>query len=376
VSSRRLLMRVDARHALAHLIAVVASAIFVSSTATPAFAQVSHNAPSKYGATFYYFNQYESLPESVVYTPTLTWHRHDQSWWNTIVQRARNANIGWFAVNAWGQDMINGEDPAGVDPQDGIPWMTKLTTAINSADTTTLKLALFDDTTSEVMRKNRDKGRGASNGGALPGDSVCGSDPACRFDLSDSNGTGEGGWFYFYDQQWKRWFNSVPDQYRFKINNRPVVIMWLGGYEWYSSQSSFSNLIDALKAATFNDFGFQPYVIVETSWTQLDGDANVDAAYRWFNPDSNTSATKTAFNGVTVGHVIPGYDAHILNPSRPIIDRADGNLYNSNLDYVSDSNFVLIESINNVDENCHIIDTTDWGSRELTTTLWYTTNRP
>jgi len=352
--------------------AALVSALATVLSATPAVAQITHNAPSKYGTTFYFFNQYESLPSTTIYTPTLTWHRHDQAWWNTIVQRARNANIGWFAVNAWGQNISNGTDPGGVDPQDGIPWMTKLITAINAADTTTLKVALFDDTTSEVMRKNRDKGRGEH----VPGDSVCGSDPACFFDLSSSGVGGEGGWFYFYDQQWKRFFNAVPDQYRFKINGRPVVIMWHGGFEWYSNQSFFSDMIFTLKQATLNDFGFEPYVIVTQSWIDLDPDAPVDAAYQWFNPGFNLTATKTTYNGVTIGHVIPGYDYHLGNPSSTVIDRNNGALYDSNLNFVSDSDLVFIESINNVDENCHIIDTTNWGARELTTTLWYTTNRP
>jgi hypothetical protein len=343
--------------------------------AIPASAQITHNAPSKYGTTFYFFDHYASLPSTTVYPPTLTWNLHDQNWWNMIVQRARDAHVGWFAVNAWGQSPAggaDGADPGGIDSTDGQPYMSKLITAINSASSTTLKLALFDDTTSEVLRKNNDKGRGW----LLPGQGACPSDPAsvCRFDISPSGNDpgGEGGWFYFYDQQWKRFFNNVPDQYRFKINGRPVVFMWLGGYEWYTNQSSFSNMIAALKAATLADFGFTPYVIVEKSWTELDPDASVDAAYHWFNPDFNSTETMFTYNGVTIGHVIPGYQY----PGRPVIDRQGGALYDSNLNVVSGADLVLIESINNVDENAHIIDTTTWSDRELATTLRYAVNHP
>jgi hypothetical protein len=140
---------------------------------------VSHNAPSKYGATFYHWrNMYQSLPPENIYTPTINWNINDQDWWNQVVRQAREAGLGWFAVNSWGE----GTD---ADPL----FLSELITAINAHDGQ-LKLALFDDTTSEVLRKNLSKGYGWELPPAAP-----------KFDLADANGTGEGGWYYFYDQQ-------------------------------------------------------------------------------------------------------------------------------------------------------------------------------
>jgi len=59
------------------------------------------------------------------------------------------------------------------------------------------------------------------------------------------------------------------------------------------------------------------------------------------------------------------------------VDRDGGNLYDQNLADASCASLVLIESLNEPDENDYIIDSPDLGgARELTTTLWYTTNKP
>jgi len=132
------------------------------------------------------------------------------------------------------------------------------------------KVALFDDTTSEALRKNRATGR---EWGLVP-----------PFDLADFAGTGEGGFKYFYDQQWKRFFATVPDRYRLKVNGRPVVFMWHGGHAWYTNQSMFGALIRELRAATQRDFGVDPFVIPEEDWLKLDANYRPDAIYDWFEP--------------------------------------------------------------------------------------------
>lgn len=312
---------------------------------------VSHNAPSKYGATFYHWrNMYQSLPPENIYPPTINWNINDQAWWNQVVAQAREAGLGWFAVNAWGE----GTD---ADPL----FLSELITAINAHDGQ-LKLALFDDTTSEVLRKNLARGHGWSL-----------SPP---FDLADSNGVGEGGWFYFYDQQWKRYFQAVPDQYRLKVNGRPVVFMWHGGAEWYTNHSAFSDMIAALRAAVQSDFGVDPYIIAEESWRGLDADVALDTVYDWFEPNVKP-VTMTGINGVTVSNIIPGYDGSLFNPPRAVQDRQGGALYDWNMDQIASwADLVMIESIVNVEENAHLIETTTWGRQYLELTAWYAQNRP
>ena len=155
----------------------------------------------KYGGMFSWW--YDALPSQTLYQPTIPWDARDQAWWNAIVRQATDAGLGWLAAACWGQG--SPADPAMLPP---------LLRAIDASGGR-MKVALFDDTTSEVLRKNQERhGEWALSP---------------RFDLADVNERGEGGFRYYYDEQWKRFFATVPDRYRLKINGRPVVFMWHGG---------------------------------------------------------------------------------------------------------------------------------------------------
>jgi uncharacterized protein DUF5010 len=330
-----------------HLRGLLCCAAFVYLVHDPALAATTLNA-GKYGAMFYWW--YSALPPTTIFPPTIPWNAKGTDWWAAMVAQARDAGLGWLAPDCWGQD--SAADPVSLGP---------LLAAINRG-APGLKIALFDDTTSEVVRKNLSKGRG----GTLD----------VRFDLSDLEGTGEGGLAYFYEQQWKRFFQTVPAPYRLTIDGRPVVFMWHGGYEWYSHQNFFHALIAALRSATRRDFGVDPYVIVEESWLQLDPTTEVEALFDWFQPH-RTFATLMTFKGVKVGHVVPGYDCSRCTPPGPVLPRQDGSFYQAGLLAVAPgSDLVLIEGLDNVDENAHLVETTTWGRIYLAITRWFATNIP
>lgn len=321
--------------------------LFSTLTASTASAQIVRNA-GKYGAMFSWW--YDALPPQTIYPPTIPWDARQQRWWNAIVRQATDAGLGWLAAACWGQDMS--ADPIMLEP---------LLRAID-ANGGRMKVALFDDTTSEVLRKNRTKGRDLLT--------------SPRFDLADLSGEGEGGLAFFYDEQWKRFFATVPDRYRLKINGRPVVFMWHGGAEWYRNQTAFHALLDALREATARDFGVNPFIVVEESWRRLDPAALPDALYDWFEPDRNYG-TVMSFAGVRVGHLVPGYDCSRCDPPGPVIDRQDGALYRSGLDAIAPvSDLVLIEGFVNVDENAHLVETMTWGRLYINITRWFAMNVP
>jgi Domain of unknown function (DUF5010) len=326
---------------------IVATIVFASGS-IPLDAEVRRNA-GKYGAMFSW--SYTKLPASNLYPPTIPWDSRNQQWWNDVVHQATQAGFGWLSADCWGQGLPG--DPVQITP---------LLTAID-ANGGTMKIALFDDTTSEVLRKNQARGYGQVL--------------APTFDLADGDGTGEGGWFYFYDQQWKRFFESVPDRYRFKINDRPVIFMWHGGLQWYDHLDQFHTMIDTLRQWTQRDFGFDPFVIPEESWLRLDPALTPDAIYDWFAPP--IFATLQQYNGIRIGQVVPGYDCHLCPspPDSPPIDRQDGRTYQAALDAVAPgSDLVLVEGLVNVDENAHLVVTAAWGSKYLDITRWYTKNIP
>jgi hypothetical protein len=302
----------------------------------------------KYGAMFYWW--YEALPSTTLSPPRVAWNAQDPNWWTAVVAGARDAGLGWLAPDSWGDETT--ADPASLAP---------LLSAIDRV-APGLKIALFDDTTSEVLRKNRARHREWTLD--------------IRFDLSDLTGTGEGGLRYFYDEQWKRFFDTVPPRYRLTIDGRPVVFMWHGGFEWYTRQNFFHTFIDALRQSTRRDFAVDPFIIVEESWTRLDPAARVDAVFDWFEPP-RIFATLMHWNGVRVGNVVPGYDCSRCSPQGPILSRQSGALYQAALEAVAPgSDLVLIDGITNVDENAHLLETSEWGRLYLAITKWFATNVP
>jgi hypothetical protein len=292
---------------------------------------------------------YSALPPQTIYPPTVPWDARQQRWWNSMVRQAADAGLSWIAAACWGLGTT--ADPAMLDP---------LLRAVD-ANGGGMKLALFDDTTSEVLRKNL----------ARHGEWTL----SPRFDLADPEGRGEGGFAYFYDQQWKRFFASVPDRYRLTINGRPVVFMWHGGAEWYANQQSFHLLLDQLRAAVRRDFAVDPFVIVEESWRRLDDRAMPDGLFDWFAPPE--FSTLTEFGGLHVGHVVPGYDCSRCEPAGPVIERQDGSVLRAGLEAVAArSDLVLVEGFVNVDENAHLVETTTWGRLYINLLRWYTLHVP
>ena len=243
-----------------------------------------------------------------------------------MVTQARDAGLGWVAPVCWG-------DPSNADPA----TLGPLVSAIDRV-APNLKVALFDDTTSEVLRKNLSRGRGWTLDE--------------RFDVNDLSGLGEGGLAYFYDQQWKRFFQTIPARQRFTINGRPVVFMWHGGADWYSHTNFLHTMIDALRAATERDFGVDPFVIIEESWMALDPAVR----RRWTLRLVRAGAEVFVADGVEWSARRPRRAWIRLHvdaiPPGPTISRQDGLGFQAGLQAVGPgSDLVLIEGFDNVDEN-------------------------
>jgi hypothetical protein len=309
-------------------------------------AQVVRNA-GKYGAMFSWW--YDSLPRPTIYPPTVPWNARQQRWWNAMIRQASDAGLGWIAAACWGQDST--ADPVMLDP---------LLRAID-ANGGGMKVALFDDTTSQVLRKNLAK---HGEWAVTP-----------PFDLADLHGEGEGGFFYFYDQQWKRFFATVPERYLLKINGRPVVFMWIGYEPWYTNTRSFGLTLDRLREATRRDFGYDPFVIVEDSWKELDPAVMPDGLYDWFEPPE--FATLTEFGGIHVAQAVPGFDCTLCDTPGRVIERQNGNIFRAALNSVAPrADLVLVEGLVDVDENAHIVETTTWGRLYINLLKWFSLNIP
>ena len=330
------------------ILVVAAIAALLLDGASDAADKTPFRNAGKYGAMFSWW--YEALPPQTLYPPSMPWDARDQRWWDGIVRQASDAGLGWLAAACWGHD--TSADPV---------MLPNLLRAID-ANGGRMKVALFDDTTSEVLRKNQEK---HGEWALTP-----------RFDVADVNEQGEGGLRYFYDEQWRRFFSTIPDKYRLKINGRPVVFMWITTPDWYENITAFHTLVQDLREATRREFGTDPFVIPEESWRRFDPALVPDAMYDWFEPKRNW-ATLVEFGGVHVANIVPGYDTSKIDPNATVLDRQRGDLFRAGMDAVAPrADLVLIEGFVNVDENAHLVETTTWGRLYLNILRWYTRNIP
>ena len=149
------------------------------------------------------------------------------------------------------------------------------------------------------------------------------------FDVSN-----QANWVYVWDKDLKVFWQTVPDANRYKINGRPVWIIWSGSTTFLANlNGNGSRLLTYIRQQCQSTFGFNPYVIVPSDWVANDPSSSsvVDGVHPWFTPvpgpnyhDWNT----TTFNGVEYGCAIPQF--HISNPSDGnystwIVDPQNGN---------------------------------------------------
>lgn len=213
---------------------------------------------------------------------------YNQGWWEGELQDLKAAGIDFISMVCWGNQ-----------PNNDYFWIARLTDCMVPALDrcgSDIKIALFDDTSSECMQWNYDSGRGYS------------STP--KMDLSNS-----GLWSYFYDGKIKLFFNAVPKKYWVTHNGlpleqggRPVIVVYndslytnVNGYAgtmWNAIKSSFArDFKDA------NGVGIVPWIVQEYSWYRDDPTyrASADTYYTW----------GAACNGPTVGQVNGYYTAEI-----------------------------------------------------------------
>ncbi len=138
------------------------------------------------------------------------------------------------------------------------------------------------------------------------------------FDISNTNN-----WRYIYDWNYKLFYQTVPDTNRFKINGRPVIIIWTGNKSFITNmQGNASRALLYVRSKCQSDFGFNPYIILSQDFfandTTCSNTAVADAGEHWFVPPSQSFTLQANF-GVKIGALAPSFH----DPSQP--NYMDGN---------------------------------------------------
>jgi hypothetical protein len=211
-------------------------------------------------------------------------HNPDKTW-NSWVEQYNQAGIDFVAVNLRGSQPVTSYSPTHI-----VPLVTAIT---NQGLTDSLKLAIFDDNgTSWIAQRNLASGNGFGYG----------TDPvADSFDMSN-----EANWKYIYDYNYKLFYETVPDANRFKINGRPVIIIWTGSsFRISNEQGNYSRAMNYVRQRCQADFGFDPYIIVAGSAlgndSTLAAPGVIDGVQSWFSPNKFYSLANFSGNGTSTG---------------------------------------------------------------------------
>ncbi|HEY1741654.1 MAG TPA: DUF5010 domain-containing protein, partial [Granulicella sp.] len=135
--------------------------------------------------------------------------------WDTWVREAGQAGLNFVCPNLRGAYPITDWSPANMAPI--------LTALNNSGFASQIKICAFDDNASSWQAQWSN-----ANGNS-----------SAPFDISNS-----ANWTYIYDTNYKIFFETIPDANRFKIDGRPVIIIWTGNPATVSNeQGNYSRAI-------------------------------------------------------------------------------------------------------------------------------------
>jgi hypothetical protein len=174
------------------------------------------------------------------------------------------------------------------------------------------------------------------------------------------------GW-YFYERHIRGYFRRVPREMWATVNGRPLIVTYSAGC--CADLQLSGELWAAVKRAFAADFGVEPWLILETSWTSADAQAGAglpravdvaDGLYRWGSALHGLQSDE--LRGYRVSSVGPGFDnSGVVGPAaariQPRDTAPDGSrgtaaFLRAGLAAIPpDSDLVLIETWNEWPEN-------------------------
>jgi len=288
-----------------------------------------------------YYNQGNQILNLPMYKATTD----EAKFWDNYVEELVSSGVDFVAPTIRGYvDLPLAINTAG-DPR----MLSGLVAAINRRGAgDKLKISALDDTPASMTdKKNRAKhGTG-------------GYDP--KFDIGDVDGTGEGGYAYFWDRNLRAFFETVPDNLRFKIDGRPVIYEWGIGDFAFTNQGNgnLKKLVEYVRDKADEEFGINPYLIVDQSWIAQDPTVAsvVDGVHSWFPVPGGKSVT--AFNGKNFGVAVPSF-RYSVGSTHMEITPNHGQTFKDNLAAtVPISRVTLIEGFTDWEENA-----ATWRGRE------------
>ncbi|MFC0513002.1 DUF5010 domain-containing protein [Mucilaginibacter angelicae] len=263
----------------------------------------------------------------------------DDDWWDNIAEELAYSGVDFVAPDCRGYTPNDPRDAG--DPR----RLTSLVAAMDRRGlSNSFKIALFDDVpASWTASRNLDKGLGY---GYVP-----------PFDCADT-----ANYKYIWDYDLKAAYTAVPDSKRFKIEGRPVIIFWSVNDPFCTNRGNgnLKKILQFIRAKCQSTFGFNPYILVDSSWINNDSQCNdpavIDGLQPWFG---TTSIGETiVFNNKKIGMTVPGFKI-----GNDFIDPNHGATFSNSLAATVNqgSLLTLVEGFTDWEENATV-----WRSKDAT----------
>ena len=246
-----------------------------------------------YGGHDYPYNQ-SIVTRNLPTTTSTKWEGMEQ-WWENMVEEVDYSGIDFIALLSRGTQPNQIKDLGVGDPKH-IPTLVKYMKERNAK----FKLCIFDDCPNSWQNsRNYD---------------LYGKDQT-KYELFDCGNPDN--YKYIWDYNLKLAIERIPDEMRYKIDNRMVIFFWSVKSTWMTNiDGNLSKIVSYIKDQCQKTFGFVPYLIVQQPWFDRDKSLTpsmVDAAHNWFSAAGGTSFTLNTLNGIKAGVCVPSF----VKPAEP-----------------------------------------------------------
>jgi hypothetical protein len=166
-----------------------------------------------------------------------------------------------------------------------------------------------------------------------------------------------------YQNKWKAFFQLIPEQHWYRVQNRPFIYFYNAGTLRPQDQSS--PVIGRMKQLFAADFGVEPFVSVDRAFFADDNTANVaDTEFTW-NTFSDNEMSLTNLHGVSQAHFMVKWDSLGRDSVGTIADSGDRiikgpELLEQYLAESADTNIAVVATWNDLGEGTGIARNYDY----------------
>ena len=246
-----------------------------------------------YGGHDYPFNR-SIVTRNLPSTTSTKWEGMVQ-WWENMVEEIDYSGLDYVALLSRGTQPNRTKDLGSGDPKH-IKTLVKYMKEREAK----FKLCIFDDPPAS-WRQSRNYDLYDKN--------------TSQYELFDC--ANPDNYKYIWDYNLKLAIEYIPDEMRYKIDNRMVIFFWQVSASWMTNiDGNLSKILNHIKQECQKTYGFIPYIIVQRAWLERDKSltaSSVDAVHNWFSAKGGNSFSFHTHNNVKTGVVVPSF----VKPSEP-----------------------------------------------------------